>query len=347
MSKHIDGTWQSPAEYFANVNVIDTGFQPEPSYTITTNLEQYPFDPAMLSATSMHANWSPAPSSALDSPRYSIDYTDPLSLHSTNMSREQTRSSFSSVYPDLHEGLAMLRVKSDASYMSPSDSQSRHPAPFGASQHPYPPQFVHDQHQSSSTAYLSAQQTSFDSSLEEFNFTAATEGFPEGQPYAASPMHRDLSSCSSSSKASSTSRSQKRHRETIQQSQRSLAPALNHQTSSSSSKKHEPTHQQLKSQHMVRVTSENGEEKVYGVIPKNTERQKRVTAPKLTCPQCNDHPDGFRGEHELQRHVMRAHAKIRKVWICVDSSENKSFLSNCKACRTKKRYGAYYNAAAQ
>jgi hypothetical protein len=264
------------------------------------------------------------------------------------MSREQTRSSFSSIFPDIHEDFGMLRVRSDAPFMSPSSSQSHHPVSFDASQPPYPHQFVHDQHDSPSTVYLNAHQTSLESPSDDFSFiNSAAEGFPEGQPYVAQPMHRDLSTSSSSSKSSS--RSQKRHRETLQQSQRpiAIAKALNHQNSSSSSKKHEHTHQQLKSEHMVRVTSENGEEKVYGVLPKSTERQKRVTAPKLLCPQCNDHAEGFRGEHELQRHVMRAHAKIRKVWICVDSSPEKTFLSNCKACRTKKRYGAYYNAAAQ
>merc|ERR1711881_369149 len=88
---------------------------------------------------------------------------------------------------------------------------------------------------------------------------------------------------------------------------------------------------------MIRVTSETGEEKV--LIPKNQDRQKRPAAPRLLCPHCSDHPDGFRGEHELQRHVSRAHNKIRKVWVCVDSSPDGTFLANCKACRTKKRGG--------
>jgi hypothetical protein len=73
---------------------------------------------------------------------------------------------------------------------------------------------------------------------------------------------------------------------------------------------------------------------------------QRPQHPKLLCPDCNDIPEGFRGEHELQRHKNRAHSDRRKVWICVDSS-NSGFLANCKACRTQKRYGAYYNAAAQ
>lgn len=66
---------------------------------------------------------------------------------------------------------------------------------------------------------------------------------------------------------------------------------------------------------------------------------------RLKCPTCNDYPDGFRSEHELRRHTNRVHRKTRKVWVTIDTSPDKSFLANCKACQTGKRYNECYNAA--
>ncbi|KAH6878104.1 hypothetical protein BKA58DRAFT_435815 [Alternaria rosae] len=66
---------------------------------------------------------------------------------------------------------------------------------------------------------------------------------------------------------------------------------------------------------------------------------------RLKCPLCADYPDGFRSEHELRRHTNRVHKKARKVWVTIDTSPDKSFLANCKACQTGKRYNECYNAA--
>lgn len=68
--------------------------------------------------------------------------------------------------------------------------------------------------------------------------------------------------------------------------------------------------------------------------------------PRMFCNRCNDHPGGFRGKHELSRHIERAHSAARIVWVCVDISPDKSFLANCKACRDGKRYSSIYDAAA-
>jgi hypothetical protein len=47
----------------------------------------------------------------------------------------------------------------------------------------------------------------------------------------------------------------------------------------------------------------------------------------------------------FRRHTNRVHRKTRKVWITIDTSHDKSFLANCKACQTGKRYNECYNAA--
>lgn len=74
---------------------------------------------------------------------------------------------------------------------------------------------------------------------------------------------------------------------------------------------------------------------------------------KLRCNQCDDYPDGFRGEHELRRHYERAHASLRRVWICVDPQNSTPEgwrptrpLNICKQCNQQKHYNVYYNAAA-
>ena len=75
---------------------------------------------------------------------------------------------------------------------------------------------------------------------------------------------------------------------------------------------------------------------------------------RVYCSKCNEYPEGFRGEHELRRHTEAKHAALVKRWVCIEPDTNYPGsspqpvipLSKCKACLTKKHYGAYYNAAA-
>ncbi len=76
---------------------------------------------------------------------------------------------------------------------------------------------------------------------------------------------------------------------------------------------------------------------------------------RVFCDICAEYPDGFRGQHELGRHRDRQHKNKVKKWVCVEPSDGVinhpyrpvNTLSSCKACsQQKKKYGAYYNAAA-
>ncbi|KAJ8132834.1 hypothetical protein O1611_g786 [Lasiodiplodia mahajangana] len=81
---------------------------------------------------------------------------------------------------------------------------------------------------------------------------------------------------------------------------------------------------------------------------------KKPKTVRVFCDQCDVHSEGFRGEHELRRHKDAEHRQRVKKFICVDPSTNGLNvetpitlpLEDCRACRSQKKYGAYYNAAA-
>ncbi|KIW07504.1 uncharacterized protein PV09_01469 [Verruconis gallopava] len=355
--RFVEGEWHDPSEFVDDMSNFT--FHTQLNYTTTSRPEHQAYSPDFAFSESLQSPWTATSSPSFDSSRLSLDLTD-TSVSSFSMSRDPTRGSSTE---SLANQVSLMRVKSETSYLSLPDPPFRHPfsVPVETSSS-YPSsdtQFVpHHTVLSSPVPIISAQSASLESPSEDFNYTAASCEVPSDPSHgAASDMQRSSSNQSSTSKTSSKSRSQKRRLETLQHSQRFLAPAQTSHSSlsSSSTSSSSSSSQYTKKEHsqnmfqgnsMVRLKSENGEEKVYGVLPRNTDRQMRPAQQKVKCPRCEDHPDGFRGEHELQRHMSRAHAKIRKVWVCVDPTPDQKFLANCKACRTKKRYGAYYNAAA-
>lgn len=159
----------------------------------------------------------------------------------------------------------------------------------------------------------------------------------EDMQRSASTYSSGSSTSNASASSSTASRQSRRDREiNAQAASRKIAPKAiesNDETESA------PSNAQ-----MARIRSEDGSSKTVGLLTKAP--YVRPQHPKIMCKHCNERPDGFRGTHELDRHVARAHSAMRKGYICVDNSSDRKFLANCKHCRNKKVYGAYYNAAA-
>jgi hypothetical protein len=81
---------------------------------------------------------------------------------------------------------------------------------------------------------------------------------------------------------------------------------------------------------------------------------KRSRHTRLLCPHCAESPDGFRGEHELRRHMDSKHTVAPKRWVCRDPRRAgihvvalpTKDLEDCKNCFEGKQYKRYDNAIA-
>lgn len=165
------------------------------------------------------------------------------------------------------------------------------------------------------------------------SFTSNTFALPP--TIATSPSTKTTKPAEST--ASHQSRVHRRSLTEVNQSTRPIAPKVNGAALSSmgaSLAGHDP----------ARIESDEGTSKVTVPIPKAP--YVRPSHDKVKCPQCDEHPNGFRGDHELRRHTERKHTAVRKYYTCKDISPDKKFLASCKACAGGRRYNAYYNATA-
>lgn len=159
---------------------------------------------------------------------------------------------------------------------------------------------------------------------------------PSFLPHSVDMLHSPSqeSNASSSSSDSSQSRHVRRVQEQNVQSKRALAPKTRSPKLVTA----------MPSANIVEIVAEDGTRQKKAPISRTTRQPKEIT--KVFCPICNDHKEGFHGEHELRRHIDRTHKGYRKVFVCKDISPDGTFLANCKRCRNRKTYGANYNAAA-
>lgn len=184
---------------------------------------------------------------------------------------------------------------------------------------------------------------SFDSSvlnsLSDVSFASFSQNQSLPESFIANSV--DMLHCpsqESNASASSVESSQSRHLQKLQQqnaqSKRRLAPKSQSQKNTVA----------MPAANIVEFVADDGTRQKKAPIPRFSRQPKETT--KVSCPICNDHKEGFHGEHELRRHIDRTHTGFRRVFICKDISPGKTFLANCKHCRNMKTYGANYNAAA-
>ena len=257
------------------------------------------------------------------------------------------------------EAFGMVRASSGISEIDSGRSMHRQDSCYGAPADPFSPDvqlvgtpfdqsiyFAHAEgtaiEDSSASEYTTKElqlptTLELDTDITRLVSTSSSPNVNQVQSFPSLNLHtkmvRDASSESTSSSASRVSR---RSQEQIAQAARPIAP----KDGAESPMRKNSSAPAPGSEEMCRHRSAP-EPKV--LIPKLP--HSRRSKEKLKCDRCDKNPEGYRGSHELQRHMALDHDSLRTAWICVDISPD-GFLSGCTACESKKPYGQDYNAAA-
>ena len=302
----------------------------EPSRSPSFPLAHYPEMRQLQAQLTPNLQWNSSMDGSISPSTPSTALATPVTQSSNDMSRQ------GSFNPQFFDQYSMLRVPSDSSSICPpilsedgsfSYVESKSISACADTSH-----FLDFTGPPNETFLSPAHVNSSASALES----------SEHKSYLVEDMQRSASSSSESdashvSASSISSRQSRREREiNAVAASRKIAPKAIENNDSARSASSNAT--------MVRIRSEDGSSKDVGLLTKTP--YIRPQHPKIMCHQCNERPNGFRGTHELDRHIARAHAPSRKGFVCVDASVDKKFLANCKHCRNQKAYGAYYNAAA-
>lgn len=227
-----------------------------------------------------------------------------------------------------------MRVNSNLSYST--DVNSSDQPMFDQ----FPPQFVSSRHNRCSSSEEQSQLlvgAGGASSDSQFSHSFSSAEFASS--YLGEKMEKSQSNESMSSTSSAASRSKQRLQASLA-AERPIMPKGSDENSMSRANS---------SQSMARLESKDGSQDKVAISKPTYQRPKHE---RVFCRQCENHPDGFRGEHELRRHQDREHKSLVKKWVCIepagrDHPKPELPLSKCKACGSqRKKYGAYYNAAA-
>ncbi|TGO30678.1 hypothetical protein BPAE_0004g01370 [Botrytis paeoniae] len=303
-----------------------TGVSPTPVFSIT------PSPVSMHSSTPMQLQQS-RQSFNIPSTPTTTTLTD-ATTYTSNMSRQNSLFN-----EPLVESIEMMKFNSNNSFSTGINDDSVYPvAPQYSSSHHSRRSSDEEQTQLLVGAGGVGNDSQFSLSF------SSTEAFAQSQISApfAQQMEKSQSIESVSSSMSSSSRNKQRLQVSNIAAARPLMPKGGCEEISIS--------RVNSSQSMARLDSKDVTNDKVAIEKRAYQRPKHE---RVFCKLCDEHPDGFRGEHELRRHCDRQHKRMVKKWVCIEplSSQGREKpvlpLSKCKACATqKKKYGAYYNAAA-